>query len=138
MSKSILVVDDDPDLLFCYRLMLENESTMVFTSDDVDEAIEIVREESIDLAILDYMMPKLRGDKLAERIHGINSKVRIIFVSGYAEVVEAIKKLEITIHGVFMKPINPEVMEKISRSEDYSELDNVMQSDPGINVYSNI
>ena len=137
MTKGILVVDDDLDLLFCYKLMLKNEKTVVFTSNDVDEAQDIVREEKIDLVILDYMMPKLRGDQLAQRIHIINDKIKIIFVSGYAEVVEAVRKLYIKIHGVFMKPINPELMEKIAQSEDLSCLDQNSQDVHTLNVYSN-
>ena len=138
MTKGILVVDDDLDLLFCYELMLKNKNTVVFTSSDVDEAQEIVRREKIDLVILDYIMPKLRGDQLAIRIHEINDKIKIIFVSGYAEVVEAVKKLDINIHGVFMKPINPELMEKIAESEDLSCLDQYAYDMHALNVYSNL
>ena len=137
MTKGILVVDDDLDLLFCYKFMLKNEKTVVFTSNDVDEAQDIVRGEKIDLVILDYMMPKLRGDQLAQRIHMINDNIKIIFVSGYAEGVEAVRKLDIKIHGVFMKPINPELMEKIAQSEDLSCLDQNSQDVHALNIYSN-
>lgn len=136
MVKSILVVDDDTDLLFCYSLMLENDETEVITSCDVDEAQEIVRNQKIDLVILDYMMPKLRGDQLAKRLYDINNKIKIIFISGYSEVIEAVKKLDITIHGVFLKPVNPEVMEKIAKSVIESDHDDFSQDIPALNVYS--
>ena len=71
------MVDDDKDLLFCYSLMLENDETEVITSCDVDEAQEIVRNQKIDLVILDYMMPKLRGDQLAKRLYDINNKIKL-------------------------------------------------------------
>ncbi len=138
MVKSILVVDDDKDLLFCYSLMLENDETEVITSCDVDEAQEIVRNHKIDLVILDYMMPKLRGDQLAKRLYDINNKIKIIFISGYSEVSEAVKKLDITIHGVFLKPVNPEVMEKIAKSDIESDHDDFSQDIPALNVYSNL
>jgi DNA-binding NtrC family response regulator len=136
LVKSILVVDDDTDLLFCYSLMLENDETEVITSCDVDEAQEIVRNQKIDLVILDYMMPKLRGDQLAKRLYDINNKIKIIFISGYSEVIEAVKKLDITIHGVFLKPVNPEVMEKIAKSVIESDHDDFSQDIPALNVYS--
>ncbi len=138
MTKSILVVDDDNDLLYCYRLMLEGENVIVHTCDDVDDAQIIVKNEPIDLAILDYMMPKLTGAELAKRIHEINKEIKIIFVSGYSEALEAVKKLDITIHGVFMKPVNPEIMEMIAESEDYDEFSNYSQDIPALNMYSNI
>lgn len=135
--KSILVVDDDLDLLYCYRMMLESPKTHVHTTDDVDEAQRIVKNEKINLAILDYMMPKLKGDQLAKRIHDIDEKVKIVFVSGYSEAIEAIKKLDITIHGVFMKPIDPEIMITIAES-DADDIINDSQSIPMLNMYSNI
>jgi DNA-binding NtrC family response regulator len=136
--KSILVVDDDVDLLFCYSLMLENDDTEVITTNDVDEAQKIAKNQNIDLAILDYMMPKLRGDQLAKKLYDINNKIRIIFVSGYSEVREAVKKLDITIHGVYLKPVNPEVMEKIAESEMDKTNDDVSYEIPALNIYSNI
>jgi len=138
LVKSILVVDDDTDLLFCYSLMLENDDTEVITSNDVDEAQEIVRNQKIDMVILDYMMPKLRGDQLAIKLYEIDNGIKIIFVSGYAEVIEAVKKLDITIHGVYLKPVNPEILEKIAASDMDSEPDPYTDEIPALNVYSNI
>lgn len=138
MVKSILVVDDDVDLLFCYSLMLKNDNTEIITSNDVDEAQNIVRNQKIDLVILDYMMPKLRGDQLAIKLNEIDSEIKIIFVSGYSEVVEAVKKLDIRIHGVFLKPVNPEILEKIAESDIESEKDPYTDNIPALNVYSHI
>ena len=55
------------------------------------------------------MMPKLRGDQLARRLIGINPEIKIMFVSGYNEVIEVPKKLEFDVYGVFMKPFDPNV-----------------------------
>jgi two-component system response regulator YesN len=117
--------------------MLENDETEVITCDDVDEAQEIIKTKKIDLVILDYMMPKLRGDQLAKRIDEINDKIKIIFVSGYSEVVDAVKRLDIKVHGVFLKPVNPEILEKIANSDLESE-DDIDYHIPTLNVYSNI
>ena len=138
LVKSILVVDDDVDLLFCYSLMLKKDNTEVITTNDVNEAQKIVKNQNIDLAILDYMMPKLRGDQLAKKLYDINNNIKIIFVSGYSEVMEAVKKLDITIHGVYLKPINPELIEKIAESEIDAENDDLSYDIPALNVYSNI
>ena len=138
MGKSILVVDDDVDLLFCYSLMLTKGDMKVITTNDVDEAQRIARSEEINLAILDYMMPKLRGDQLAKKLYEINEKIKIIFVSGYSEVMEAVKKLDISVHGVYLKPVNPTVMEKIAAAEIDEEDDANSYDIPILNIYSNI
>ena len=137
VSKSILVVDDDTDLLYCYSIMLKKEGTKVITCNDVDEAQRIVRSHQIDLVILDYMMPKLRGDQLALKIHEINERVKIIFVSGYSEVIDAVKKLNIKIHGVFMKPVDPTIIEKIAAADIDSVENTILYEIPVLNVYSN-
>jgi DNA-binding response OmpR family regulator len=59
---------------------------------------------------LDYVLPKTRGDKLAETLKAINQKLNIIFVSGYLEVLEATNKLDCGVCGVFLKPVSPEML----------------------------
>lgn len=131
-------MDDDEDLLFAYRLLREKEKTTVFTTNDVDKAQEIAKREKIDLAILDYMMPKLRGDQLARRLIAINPDTKIIFVSGYNEVIEVAKKLEFDVYGVFMKPFDPDVMEKLAESDDHAHFIQNSIEMPPLNMYSNI
>jgi DNA-binding NtrC family response regulator len=74
----------------------------------------------IHLAILDFMMPKLRGDQLAKRLNPNRPGIKIIFVSGYNEVIEVAKKLKFDVFGVFMKPFDPDVMEKLTESNDHA------------------
>jgi len=132
------VVDDDEDLLFCYNEVLKKENTNVFTTDNVEEAMEIVRMENIDLVILDYIMPRVRGDQVAKWLYEINPEIKIIFLSGHNVVIEIAKELEIRICGVLIKPIEAEVLELLAESEDTLDF---MQSSPDIaalNWYSKI
>lgn len=92
----------------------------------------------IHLAILDYMMPKLRGDQLTRRLIQIDQEIKIIFVSGYNEVIEVAKKLEFDVFGVFMKPFDPDVMEKLVESNDHANFIQNSLEMPSLNMYSNI
>ena len=92
----------------------------------------------IHLAILDYMMPKLRGDQLARRLIQIDQEIKIIFVSGYNEVIEVAKKLEFDVFGVFMKPFDPDVIEKLAESNDHANFIQNSLEMPSLNMYSNI
>lgn len=60
MSK-IMVVDDETDIGFVIRKMLEKEGYEVVTAESGEEAIEILKDESPDLILLDVMMPGLDG-----------------------------------------------------------------------------
>ncbi len=83
-------------------------------------------------------MPKLRGDQLARRLIGINPEIKIMFVSGYNEVIEVAKKLEFDVYGVFMKPFDPNVMEKLGESDDHAHFIQNSIEMPPLNKYSNI
>jgi CheY-like chemotaxis protein len=56
--KSILVVDDDPDIVESLRVVLESRSYQVLSASNAEEAQEQVRKERPDLIILDIMMPR--------------------------------------------------------------------------------
>jgi two-component system, response regulator YesN len=136
--KKILFVDDDEEILFCYRMVIESENILVYTANNVNSALELVRETRIDVAVLDYMLPELRGDELAIRIHQIDPKVKIFFISGYDIALEAVKGLNVAVYGVFMKPVDPTILRKIANTEDYSSSNYQKMSVDLGNLYSNI
>lgn len=84
------------------------------------------------------MMPRLKGDELAKQINQIDSGVRIYFFSGYDVALEAVRRLDVLIYGVFMKPVDPDLLRKIANTEDYtSSAYQAISIDHG-NLYSNI
>lgn len=117
MSKTILLVDDDQEILYCYRILLENEDIEVYSACDAEEAMDILRDVDVDVAILDYMLPDCKGDRLAQRINQAYPDVVIFMVSGVYDVNEAVEKLGVRVKEVFKKPIDPDVFEKLILSE---------------------
>jgi len=55
-AKTVLLVDDDVDLLDIYRITLEGEGFEVLTAENADEAMRIATSTPIDAAVLDVMM----------------------------------------------------------------------------------
>ena len=110
MTSHILLVDDDQEIICSFKSILEDEGYVVYTANDADEAVTVMRDNEVQLAILDYVLPRTRGDKLAETLSTINQNLKIIFVSGYLEVLEAITRLDCGVCGVFIKPVNPEIL----------------------------
>ena len=104
------MVDDDQEIICSFKSILEDEGYVVYTANNADEAVNIMRDNEVQLAIMDYMLPRTRGDKLAESLKVINQKLKIIFVSGYLEVFDAINRLDCGVCGVFLKPVNPEIL----------------------------
>ncbi|WP_144506247.1 response regulator [Bacillus mycoides] len=67
-KNSILIVDDDQDIIQFINVNLIREGFTVFTTDNGKEALEIINNNSIQLAILDIMMPQMDGIELCRRI----------------------------------------------------------------------
>ena len=64
----ILVVDDDIDQLFVFRLLLERKGFTVVTASSAEEAEEVVSQVHVDLVLCDVNMPKVSGRELVERL----------------------------------------------------------------------
>jgi len=62
----IVVVDDDPAIIEIIRTILENQSYNVFTAEDGEKGLFLIREKQPHLIILDVKMPKISGYLLAE------------------------------------------------------------------------
>jgi len=67
-SKKILVVDDEPDVASLLTLMLKSQGYDVITARDGQEALEKARNQNPDLILLDVMLPKMDGYKVARML----------------------------------------------------------------------
>lgn len=79
-SVSILVVDDEPDLLDNIVLALEVENYHVLTANDGLEALEILQSQPVDLILADVAMPDMNGYQLYERVRQNPAWVIIPFI----------------------------------------------------------
>ncbi|MHA1973147.1 MAG: response regulator [Candidatus Hodarchaeales archaeon] len=138
MKKRLLFVDDDELILYCYLNSLESDKVVIYTATNVESALDIVKDTKIDIAVLDYLLPEIRGDELAKRIYQIDPGVKIFFISGYNLALEPIKQLNLPIYGVFQKPVDFRLIEKIAYTEDYMSFYYQIASLPVENIYSNI
>lgn len=67
-GRSILVVDDDPDIVATVRMAFEAAGAKVTTARDGNKAVELARSTDPDLIVLDMMMPKRSGFLVMESI----------------------------------------------------------------------
>ncbi len=83
---SVLVAEDEPDLLLLVTNMLEEMGLKVYGASDGDEALVLLDEhieEGIDILLTDVVMPEMNGVKLAELVSSMSPETKIIFMSGY-------------------------------------------------------
>jgi len=111
----VLVVDDDLDILDCYKMLFEYEGYCVETASTPSEALEKAKNRRFMLAILDFTLPGMKGDVLALKLLETNSSMKLIFITGYNDA-----KVNVTDRGFdtkfFMKPIDPESLINATRT----------------------
>lgn len=102
----ILLVDDDEDILWANKMILSREGFTVDISTDPEEALEKIKSEQYNIFIIDYMMPKIKGDELAYMILAQDKSVGIIFLTGYSEYAEYMKMVGNVDDFILFKPIS--------------------------------
>ena len=107
IKKSILLVDDDKRLRELLKDYLNEKNFQVFTSEDFDEAKEILEFFIFDLIILDRMMPSGDGIDLIQDIKK-TSKTPIIMLTALGENKDKIDGLKIGTDDYLSKPFEPE------------------------------
>jgi CheY-like chemotaxis protein len=81
----ILCVDDETTGLAIRKMTFESQGYHVLTADNGAEALAIFSSQAIDLVVLDYKMPGMDGDVVAERMKRLKPDVPILLLSAYVD-----------------------------------------------------
>ena len=135
MQGSILLVDDDVDVLASIKAILETEDYEVYTACNADQAKVIIMENEVYLVIMDYILPELTGDQIVKDLKQIDENLNIIFLSGFPQVYHAVEALEFDVQRVFLKPVNPESLLSAIRDVYAEQIDPHQFVDPHQVVY---
>ena len=113
-KTSILLVDDDPQLIRLVRANLESVGYRVLVAMDAHSALETVNMEMPELILLDIMLPEVDGYELCQRIREF-SDVPIIMLTAKVEDVDKVRGLKSGADDYLTKPFN--VQELLARIE---------------------
>lgn len=101
----ILVVDDEALLVKGIRFNLQNEGYEVITGSNGLEAVQLARDDSVDLVILDVMMPQMDGLEACQKIREF-SDVPIIMLTAKADDMDKLMGFEHGADDYLTKPFN--------------------------------
>lgn len=112
MGYKILIADDEPEIRELFRLYLEKDGYEVLEAEDGLEALEILKEETIDLLLLDIMMPGMDGFSVLKNVRKENN-LPVLIMSAKDTDVDKILGLDLGADDYLTKPINP--LEAVAR-----------------------
>ncbi|WP_243522493.1 response regulator transcription factor [Bacillus pseudomycoides] len=120
----VLIADDEQDMLKILKAYFEKEGFQVLLAKDGDEALEIFYKEKIDLAILDWMMPKKNGITVCQEIKK-NSSVKVLMLTAKSENEDELAALQSGADEYVKKPFHPGIL--LTRAKKLLNQDEVIQ-----------
>ena len=108
-AKTVLVVDDEQDILDLVRFRLEHDGYRVLTATDGQTGLTLAQAERPDLCILDVMMPKLSGlEVLAQlRADPATADTRVILLTARGQDADVDRGFELGARDYVTKPFSP-------------------------------
>lgn len=133
---NILVCDDDKDIVEAIDIYLTQEGYHTLKAYDGEEALKLLRNESVDLLIIDVMMPRLDGIRATLKIREENP-LPIIILSAKSEDADKILGLNVGADDYVTKPFNPlELVARVkSQLRRYTRLGAAVQKNADEHVY---
>lgn len=85
MALTLLCIDDEPTVLTIRKMLLESVGYKVLLAESGPIGLKLLQSEKVNTVILDYKMPEMNGDEVAERIRAMLPGMPIIMLSAYVD-----------------------------------------------------
>jgi DNA-binding response OmpR family regulator len=117
MSKRILIVDDEPNIVISVEFLMKREGYEVFVARDGEAGLAAIRDQRPDLVVLDVMMPKRDGFEVCEAVRADPdlAGVRIVMLTAKGREAEVKKGLALGADAYLPKPFSTrELVERVN------------------------
>ena len=105
---NILVIDDDKNVRYLMREVLEHAGYNVYSAENGEKAFDLMENVHIDLVIVDIMMPVINGYEFTSSIREFNKELPILMVSAKQSIEDRKKGFKLGIDDYMSKPIDNE------------------------------
>ncbi|MEN3003390.1 sigma-54 dependent transcriptional regulator [Dehalobacterium formicoaceticum] len=124
----VLVVDDEPDYREVLELMLKEAGCQIETAASAFEALDKLRKRSFDLVLTDLMMAGMDGIELLEKIRHEHGALKVIIITGYGTIENAVAAMKKGAYSYFIKGNDPDELIK--------EINNIKGGDMEVQEHS--
>ncbi|RRO12523.1 response regulator transcription factor [Flavobacteriaceae bacterium 14752] len=141
----ILIAEDQVEILNFLKQGLQEEDYQVIVAKDGEEALKIALNNNVDLVLLDWMMPKLKGIEVCKKLRAEHFKPPIIFLTAKDTIEDTIDGLKSGANDYVKKPFNfDELLARIETHlrifhniDDILEIGHIKMNDSKHQVFSN-
>jgi DNA-binding NtrC family response regulator len=109
---NILALDDVSDAANLIKRILEKKGHKVFAFSEEEDAIEFVKSQEIDLAILDIKLKRMSGVEVLEELKKISPSIKVIMLTGYPTIETARECINLGAAEYCVKPIDKDELEE--------------------------
>jgi two-component system nitrogen regulation response regulator GlnG len=120
---TLLIVDDEPNVLYSLRKRLESETLAVRTASTAGEGIEMVRSHNPDAVLLDVRLPDMSGLDAFDQIRRHDPRLPVVIITAHATTETAIEAMKRGAFEYLLKPLDlPELREVVAKAVHLSRL----------------
>jgi len=108
ISRTILIIDDEPNLRRSLGLILQRAGYMITTASNAAEALQFLQSGGFDLAFLDIKLPDQSGIQLLPKIKDLYADMPVLILTAHATLDTAIEAVRLGARDYLLKPVDPE------------------------------
>lgn len=126
---SVLIVDDESRVVDEIKEFLRNKKYKVFSASLPSQALNLLKENHIDIVILDVRLPEMSGLEVLEKIKAQNQNIEVIMISGHGDMNTVIEAMRRGATDYFAKPFRlVDIQSAITRTRRFIDLNRKLKA----------
>lgn len=114
--KTILVIDDEPMIRFLLKEAISDWEYEFVEATRAQQGIEIIKNQKIDLVLLDIQLPQMNGLEAIQKIREINKEIPVFMITAFHNLKDVVDMLEVKVQDFISKPFNlDDLHEKVKK-----------------------
>ncbi len=113
--STILIVDDQPAICYSLKRLFESEGFVALTAHGGQNALNLLKDTLVDIALIDVRMPDMDGLELLSMIKQQNINVHVLMMTAYSSTEKAIEAIRLGAYDYLTKPVDNDELLKIIR-----------------------
>lgn len=110
MPANILIIDDEESIRLGCLQTLEQENFLAKAVADGFQGLQLAKEESFDLVLLDLKMPGINGMEVLQKLKAESPNTQVIVITGYASIASAVEAMKFGAFDYLPKPFAPDLL----------------------------